>query len=150
MECIGGSGVMEDSMMPRLFRESPVNAIWEGSGNVQCLDVLRAMHKSPAAVEAFFAELGRARGADALLDAHVAALAHDLREPAEMEFRARDLVDRMAIAIQAALLVQHAPKVVADAFCRSRLGSAGHHNFGALPRGTDCGAIIARAWPGAS
>ena len=148
MECIGGSGVMEDSMMPRLFRESPVNAIWEGSGNVQCLDVLRAMQKSPAAVEAFFAEVGRARGADATLDAHVAALGKDLREPGEMEFRARDLVDRMALAIQAALLVEHAPTAVAAAFCRSRLGSAGHHNFGALPRGTDCGAIIARAWPG--
>ena len=67
-----------------------------------------------------------------------------------MEFRARDLVDRMALAIQAALLLQHAPTAVADAFCRSRLGSAAHHNFGALPRGTDCGAIIARAWPGAS
>jgi putative acyl-CoA dehydrogenase len=148
MECIGGGGVMEDSMMPRLFRESPVNAIWEGSGNVQCLDVLRAMQKSPAAVEAFFAEVGRARGADATLDAHVAALGKDLREPGEMEFRARDLVDRMALAIQAALLVEHAPTAVAVAFCRSRLGSAGHHNFGALPRGTDCGAIIARAWPG--
>jgi putative acyl-CoA dehydrogenase len=150
MECIGGSGVMEDSMMPRLFRESPVNAIWEGSGNVQCLDVLRAMQKSPAAVEVFFTELGRARGAEATLDAHVAALARDLREPAEMEFRARDLVDRMAVAIQAALLLQHAPTAVAEAFCRSRIGSAAHHNFGALPRGTDCGAIIGRAWPGAS
>jgi len=150
MECIGGSGVMEDSMMPRLFRESPVNAIWEGSGNVQCLDVLRAMQKSPAAVEAFFTELGRARGADATLDAHVAALGKDLREPGELEFRARDLVDRMALAIQAALLLQHAPAAVAEAFCSSRLGSAAHHNFGTLPRGTDCGAIIARAWPGAS
>jgi len=112
--------------------------------------VLRAMQKSPAAVEVFFTELGRARGAEATLDAHVAALGHDLREPAEMEFRARDLVDRMAVAIQAALLLQHAPTAVAEAFCRSRIGSAAHHNFGALPRGTDCGAIIGRTWPGAS
>ncbi|HEX9208778.1 MAG TPA: isovaleryl-CoA dehydrogenase [Steroidobacteraceae bacterium] len=149
LECIGGSGVMEDSMMPRLFRESPVNAVWEGSGNVQCLDVLRAMQKAPAAVDAFFAEIGKARGTDATLDAYVAALVRELRDPAELEFRARDVVDRMALAIQAALLVQHAPTAVSDAFCRSRLAAAGHHNFGALPRGVDCGAIIERAWPSA-
>jgi putative acyl-CoA dehydrogenase len=147
MECIGGSGVMEDSMMPRLFRESPVNAIWEGSGNVQCLDVLRAISKSPAALEAFFAELGKARGADSALDAYAVTLANDLCDPEEQEYRARDIVDRMALAIQAALLVQHAPQAVSDAFCRSRLAPAGHHNFGALPRGVDCGAIIARTWP---
>jgi len=147
MECIGGSGVMEDCMMPRLFRESPVNAIWEGSGNVQCLDVLRAMQKSPAAVDALFAELGKARGEDAALDAHVTALAHDLRDPAEAEYRARDVADRMAVALQAALLLQHAPHAVGDAYCRSRLAASGHHNFGALPRGVDCGAIIERAWP---
>jgi putative acyl-CoA dehydrogenase len=149
LECIGGSGVMEDSMMPRLFRESPVNAVWEGSGNVQCLDVLRAMQKTPAAVDAFFAEVGKALGTDATLDAYVAALANDLRDPAELEYRARDVVDRMALAIQAALLVQHAPTAVSDAFCQSRLSTAGHHNFGALPRGVDCGAIIERAWPSA-
>jgi putative acyl-CoA dehydrogenase len=147
MECIGGSGVMEDSMMPRLFRESPINAIWEGSGNVQCLDVLRAMRKSPAAVEAFFAELNKARGVHPALDAHVTTLASELRDPAEMEYRARDVVDRMAVALQAALLLQHAPHAVSDAYCRSRLASAGHHNFGALPRGVDCGTILARAWP---
>ncbi|MGB5103758.1 MAG: isovaleryl-CoA dehydrogenase [Steroidobacteraceae bacterium] len=147
MECIGGSGVMEDCMMPRLFRESPVNAIWEGSGNVQCLDVLRAMQKSPASVDAYFAELGKARGADAALDAHVAALAKDLRDPVEAEYRARDVADRMALALQAALLLQHAPNSVSDAYCRSRLAPAGHYNFGALPRGVDCGAIIERAWP---
>jgi putative acyl-CoA dehydrogenase len=147
MECIGGSGVMEDCMMPRLFRESPVNAIWEGSGNVQCLDVLRAMRKSPASVVAFFNEVGRARGAHPLLDAHVAALQRDLGDPADAEYRARDVVERMALALQAALLLQHAPAFVADAFCRSRLGTAGHHNFGALPRGVDCQAILRRSWP---
>ncbi len=150
MECIGGSGVMEDCMMPRLFRESPVNAIWEGSGNVQCLDVLRAMQKSPGSVDACFAELGKARGAEAALDAHVAALAKDLRDPAEAEYRARDVVDRMALALQAALLLQHAPNAVSEAYCRSRLAPAAHHNFGALPRGVDCGAIIERAWPTSS
>jgi putative acyl-CoA dehydrogenase len=147
LECIGGSGVMEDSMMPRLFRESPVNAVWEGSGNVQCLDVLRAMRKTPAAVEAFFTEIGKARGTDATLDAYVAALRNELQDLDDLEYRARDVVDRMALALQAALLVQHAPGEVSDAFCRSRLAASGHHNFGALPRGVDCGAIIARAWP---
>jgi len=146
MECIGGSGVMEDCMMPRLYREAPINAIWEGSGNVQCLDVLRAMRRSPASVEAFMAELKEARGADPALDAHVAALGRDLSDPRDAEYRARDIVERMALAIQAALLLQHAPHAVSDAFCRSRLAPAGHHNFGALPRGADCPAIVARAW----
>ncbi len=147
LECIGGSGVMEDCMMPRLFRESPVNAVWEGSGNVQCLDVLRAMQKSPAAVDAFFAELAKARGASAAFDAQVVALREDLNDPADLEYRAREITDRMALALQAALLVQHAPGEVGDAFCRSRLASAGHRNFGALPRGVDCAALIARARP---
>ncbi|HLT26798.1 MAG TPA: isovaleryl-CoA dehydrogenase [Zeimonas sp.] len=147
MECIGGSGVMEDSPFPRLFRESPVNAIWEGSGNVQCLDVLRAMQKMPATVDAFFAELAKAKGANAALDRYVAALRGEFADLADLEYRARDVVDRMALAIQAALLVQHAPAMIADAFCASRLEAAGHHNYGALPRGVDCEGIIARATP---
>ncbi len=147
MECIGGSGVMEDSPFPRLFRESPVNAIWEGSGNVQCLDVLRAMQKTPAVVGAFFAELAKARGANATLDRHVAALQKEFGDLADLEYRARDVVDRMALALQAALLAQHAPAAVADAFCASRLAASGQHNYGALPRGVDCAAIVARATP---
>ena len=147
MECIGGSGVMEDSPMPRLFRESPVNAIWEGSGNVQCLDVLRAMHKTPEVVDALFAELARARGAHPGLDRHVTALQQAFADRGELEYRARDLVDRMALALQAALLLQHAPNFIADPFCASRLEASGHHNYGALPRGTDCAAIIERATP---
>jgi putative acyl-CoA dehydrogenase len=147
MECIGGSGVMEDSPFPRLFRESPVNAIWEGSGNVQCLDVLRAMHKAPEVVDAFFREAARAKGASPLLDRWVAALRDDLRDPADLEYRARGVVDRMALAIQAALLVQHAPAFVSDAFCASRLADGGHRNYGTLPRGADCAAIIERATP---
>jgi putative acyl-CoA dehydrogenase len=147
MECIGGSGVMEDSPLPRLYREAPVNAIWEGSGNVQCLDVLRAMQKSPEVVQAFFAELAKARGGHAALDAAVAALQAELGDPAELEFRARHLVDRLALAIQAALLVQHAPPAVADAFCTSRLQGEGARQYGTLPRGADCAAIIERATP---
>ena len=130
MECIGGSGVMEDSMMPRLYREAPVNTIWEGSGNVQCLDVLRAISKTPAVIDAFFAEVAQARGANAALDQLVAGLLKDLRNVRDVEYRARDLVDRMALSLQA-----------------SRLQQAGHHNYGTLPSGVDCAAILARATP---
>ena len=149
MECIGGSGVMEDSPFPRLYREAPVNAIWEGSGNVQCLDVLRAMQKSPAVVGVFFDELAKARGGNALLDGAVAGLKAEFADLSDLEYRARHVVDRMALAIQAALLVQHAPAMVADAFCASRLGGSGDRQFGTLPRGADCQGIIARATPAA-
>jgi putative acyl-CoA dehydrogenase len=147
MECIGGSGVMEDSPFPRLFRESPVNAIWEGSGNVQCLDVLRAMKKTPEVVDAFFREVAKAKGACAALDQWVGALRKEFEDLADAEYRARDLVDRMALAIQASLLLQHAPTHVAMAFCASRLTSGGHRNYGTLPRGVECAAIIERATP---
>ena len=147
MECIGGSGVMEDSPFPRLYREAPVNAIWEGSGNVQCLDVLRAMQKTPAVVATFFAEVDKARGGNGALDRWVAALQAEFSDMADLEYRARDVVDRMALAIQAALLVQHAPPCVADAFCASRLGGTGQRQFGTLPRGVGCSAIIQRATP---
>jgi putative acyl-CoA dehydrogenase len=150
MECIGGSGVMEDSMFPRLFRESPVNAIWEGSGNVQCLDVLRAMSKTPAVLDAFFVEVGKARGAHAALDHYMAELAKDLRDLNDFEYRARDVVDRMALTMLASLLVRNAPSLVSDAFCSSRLVQVGHHNYGTLPRGIDVAAIIARATPTAA
>ena len=147
MECIGGSGVMEDSPMPRLFRESPVNAIWEGSGNIQCLDLLRAIGKEPRVLDAYFAEVEAARGADPALDRLVAMILREFQEHDDMEFRSRALADRMALALQASLLLRHAPGFVADAFCRSRLESLGHHQYGALPRGVDCKAIIGRATP---
>ncbi len=147
MECIGGSGVMEDGPFPRLFRESPVNAIWEGSGNIQCLDVLRAMQKTPEVVDAYFAEAGRVRGANAALDRWIGGIHGLLEDSADAEYRARDLVDRMALGLQAALLVQHAPAAVADAFCASRLADGGHRNYGTLPRGVDVGALIERATP---
>lgn len=149
MECIGGSGVMEDSMLPRLYREAPINAIWEGSGNVQCLDVLRAMQKTPAVVEAFVAEVKKARGGNAALDAHVASLLKEFADAGDFEVRARAVVDRMATALQAALLVQHAPAAVSDAFCASRLQQVGAHNYGTLPRDTAFAAILERAWPAA-
>lgn len=148
MECIGGSGVMEDCIMPRLFRESPVNAIWEGSGNVQCLDMLRAMNRNPGSVNAFMDEVQAAAGEDRRLDQFVARLGSELLDPSAIEFRARAVVEKMALALQGSLLLRFGNAAVADAFCASRLdpqysGLA----FGSLPRGVDCEAIIARATP---
>ena len=143
LECIGGSGFMEDSPMPRLYREAPVNAIWEGSGNVQCLDIARAVRRSPQTLEAYFAEVGSTKGENAVLDQHVAALQDDMRDLSEFESRARDLCDRLAVALEAAALIR-AASPIADAFCRSRLESLGAHNYGALT-GVDCKAIVSRA-----
>jgi putative acyl-CoA dehydrogenase len=145
MECIGGSGVMEDSPLPRLYREGPVNAIWEGSGNVQALDVLRAMRKSPEVVETYFAEVGAVRGESKALDAHVAALKDDLARTNDFETRARDFCDRLALGLQASALAAAAPGYVADAFCRARLESRGAHHYGVLPSGVDEAAIVKRA-----
>ena len=123
MECIGGSGVMEDSPLPRLFRESPVNAIWEGSGNVQCLDVLRAMQKSPGGGRRVLPRGGESEGRERSAGSlGRRACKNEFNDLADLEYRARDVVDRMALALQAALLLQHAPACVADAFCASRLG----------------------------
>ncbi len=147
MECIGGSGVMEDSMFPRLYREAPVNAIWEGSGNIQCLDVLRAMGKTPEVVDAFFAELRHTQGQNHLLDQHVRDLGKEFADTTDLQYRARHVVERMALALQASLLVRGAPAFVADAFCASRLAPEGSFNYGTLPRGVDVAAIIERATP---
>ena len=146
MECIGGSGVMEDSIMPRLFRESPVNSIWEGSGNVQCLDMLRAMQREPGSLETLMGELKQASGANRYLDEYVARLAGEFKDLADIEYRARSIVEKMALALQGALLVQHGNQAVADAFCVSRLsGQSSGLVYGNLPRGVDCASIIKRA-----
>jgi putative acyl-CoA dehydrogenase len=148
LECFGGNGFVEESGMPRLFRESPLNSIWEGSGNVQCLDVLRAMVKSPASVEAFFGEVLEGAGAEPRLDAYVAALREDIPGDVEtLQERARRVVERMAIALQASLLVRHGDEAVADAFCASRLAGDWGHAFGTLPSGADFGRIIERHRP---
>jgi putative acyl-CoA dehydrogenase len=147
MEVIGGSGVMETHMMPRLFRESPVNAIWEGSGNVQCLDILRAIEKQPEVLDAYFAELAKAKGADAHLDHFIHQLQRELQDTQALQYRARQLADGMALALEGALLVQHAPACVADAFCAGRLAERNGLSTGTLPAGFDCAAIIARAQP---
>jgi len=147
MECIGGSGVMEDCIMPRLFRESPVNAIWEGSGNIQCLDTLRALNKEPDTLHAFFTETASATGSDRRFDRFLQQLKDDFSDISDFQYRARNLVDRMALALQASLLIRHAPAAVADAFCASRLQDSGGMNYGNLPSGTDAAAIIKRATP---
>ena len=147
LECLGGNGYVEDSGLPRLYREAPLNSIWEGSGNVQALDVLRAMAREPASVDAFFAEVDLARGADPRLDDAVVGLRAGLADLDDVESRARRLVERMALVLQGSLLVRHAPPEVADAFCASRLAGDWGHAFGTLPKGVDTGAVLERALP---
>src|SRR3712207_6067804 len=122
LECLGGNGYVEESGMPRLFRETPLNSIWEGSGNVNALDVLRAMARTPEALDAFFAEVGAAAGGEPRLDAWIADLRRSLSDFEEIELRARRIVERMALALQASVLVRWGDPAVADAFCASRLG----------------------------
>ena len=147
LECVGGNGYIEESMLPRLFRESPLNGIWEGSGNVMCLDVLRAMLRTPSSVEAFRVEVDSASGGDARLDSAVARIKADLSDLDHLEHRARRVVEQMVLVLQGSLLVRYSPHAVADAFCASRLGDDWGHAFGTLPRGLDLDAIIARAAP---
>jgi len=150
LECLGGNGYVEESMMPRLYREAPLNSIWEGSGNVICLDVLRAMAREPESVDAFFAEVGRACGDEARLDRFVTGLRDDLRRPEAIETRARRLVERMAIALQASLLVRYGDAAVAEAFCASRLEADHGVAFGTLPAGLEFARIVERAQPHAA
>jgi putative acyl-CoA dehydrogenase len=145
LECLGGNGYVEESGMPRLFRESPLNSIWEGSGNVQCLDVLRAMVKEPASLEAFFAEVEEGAVAEPRLAAYANALRNEL--PGEIETiqaRARHLVERMALALQGSLLVRYGDGAVAEAFCASRLAGDWGQAFGTLPAGTNFARIVER------
>ncbi len=148
LECLGGNGYVEESGMPRLYREAPLNSIWEGSGNVIALDVLRAVAREPASLEAYFAEVDRARGADPRLDDAVLGLRAGLGDPTDLEVRARRLVERMALVLQGSLLVRHAPPAVADAFCASRLAGDWGHAFGTLPRGVDVPGVLDRVLPG--
>jgi putative acyl-CoA dehydrogenase len=147
LECLGGNGFVEDSGMPRLFRQSPVNGVWEGSGNVICLDVLRALTREPDTLEAFWSEVGRAAGGDARLARAIDDLHVDLSVLETLETRARAVVERMALVFQASLLVRFAPAAVADAFCASRLGGGGAGVFGTLPAGADTATILKRHTP---
>jgi putative acyl-CoA dehydrogenase len=145
LECLGGNGYVEESGLPRLYREAPLNSIWEGSGNVNALDVLRALAREPATVDAFFAEVELASGADGRLDAAVDGCRKALAEADEAG--ARRLVEALALVLQGSLLVRHAPPAVADAFCATRLAGDWGHAFGTLPSGLDAAAIVARATP---
>jgi putative acyl-CoA dehydrogenase len=144
LECFGGNGYVEESGMPRLYRESPLNSIWEGSGNVQCLDVLRAMVRGPEALEAFFGEVGEAAGVEPRVDAAAEELRGELGDLEAIESRARRVVERMALVLQGSLLVRFGDPAVADAFCASRLDGDWGRAFGTLPNGADVGRIIER------
>jgi putative acyl-CoA dehydrogenase len=147
LECLGGNGYVEESGLPLVFRESPLNSIWEGSGNVNALDVLRALSRSPEALDAWLTEVGQARGEDPRLDRAVEEVLTDLADLSDLEVRARRLASLMAQCLQASLLVRFGPAEVADAFCASRLGGQWAGTFGTLPRGTDLRAIVDRATP---
>lgn len=144
LECLGGNGYVEDSSMPRLFRESPLMSIWEGSGNVAALDSLRALAKQPDVVEAYFTEVGLAAGADSRFDDAMSRLGKELADRSDIEYRARRVVELMALVFQGSLLIRHGDAAVADAFCASRLGEDWGAAFGTLPTGLDTAAILAR------
>jgi putative acyl-CoA dehydrogenase len=150
LECLGGNGYVEESLMPLLYREAPLNSVWEGSGNVNALDVLRALGREPEALEAWITEVGLARGADARLDAAIdgtlAMLGELMGDPDRLEVGARRLAGRMAAVLQGSLLVRFSPPEVADVFCASRLGSSYDGTFGALAGG-DLRAIVERTTP---
>ncbi|MEV6792033.1 acyl-CoA dehydrogenase family protein [Streptomyces sp. NPDC051320] len=147
LECLGGNGYVEESGMPGLLRESPLNSIWEGSGNIQALDVLRALQREPQALNAFLQEVGKARGADHRLDRAIKDLLTDLADLEGVEARARRLVERIALVLQGSLLVRWAPPAVADAFCASRLGGDWGTAFGTLPHTLDLASVVDRAAP---
>jgi putative acyl-CoA dehydrogenase len=145
---LGGNGYVEESGMPRLYREAPLASIWEGSGNVQCLDVLRAMVKNPSSVDAFFAEVMEGAGAEPKLDAYVASLKDEIPGDLEtIELRARRIVEKMAVALQASLLVRYGDEAVSDAFCASRLSGDWGQAFGTLPPSSNFKRIIDRHRP---
>lgn len=147
MECLGGAGYVEDSILPRLYREAPLNSIWEGSGNVICLDVLRSIERTPAALEAFLAEVELARGSDRRLDTIVGEIKKHLGGASQTnpEPRARALIETMALALQASLVIRHTPPSIASVFLESRLGADRGHVYGTLPAGSPFEDIIALA-----
>ncbi|WP_101760522.1 acyl-CoA dehydrogenase family protein [Oceanicoccus sp. KOV_DT_Chl] len=152
MECLGGVGYVEENIMPRIYREAPVNAIWEGSGNVQCLDVLRAMKKESKVIDAFLAELASASGLDNRFDKFLNNLKDDFVDVSTLEYRSRAIVEKLALGLQASVLLKNGNQFVAEGFIASRIsGSLGLHesglNYGTLPNGVDCKAIIERAQP---
>lgn len=144
LECLGGNGYAEESGMPRLYREAPLMSIWEGSGNVAALDALRAMAKQPGTVDAFFAEVRLAEGADRRLDSAIARVGKELADLDDIEYRARRIVELMALVLQGAQLVRHGHPAVADAFCAGRLDGDWGIALGTLPPGIDTAGILGR------
>ncbi|MFL5322371.1 MAG: acyl-CoA dehydrogenase family protein [Myxococcaceae bacterium] len=147
MECLGGSGYVEASGAPRLYREAPLNGIWEGSGNVICLDVLRALAKEPSALDAFVEEVELGATKDRRVANYVDALKREFEDLSTIEVRARNVVEKLALALQASLLVRHGNSAVTEAFIASRLNGDWGHAFGTLPPGTDFKTIIERHQP---
>ena len=147
LECHGGNGYVEESILPRLYREAPLNSIWEGSGNVNALDVLRAMEREPESVTAFIDEAEQGRGSDKRLDQSLDALHRELSNGVPDEGQARRLVEKMATALEASLLIRYGDPAVGDAFCASRLSSDGGRSFGTLPKGLDLNSIVERHRP---
>ncbi len=147
MEVVGGNAYVEEGPMPRLYRQMPLNSIWEGAGNIMCLDVLRALARQPDAAAALLGELEPAGGAAPAFDRGLALLKDELAGGAVDPAQARRLAERIACLVQAALLLRFAPTAVAEVFCRSRLGGDWGGSFGTLPAGCDLAAILERAWP---
>lgn len=147
LECLGGAGYVEESILPRLYRESPLSSIWEGSGNVMCLDVLRALAREPETLPALLTELEKAHGVDPRYDVFLSQLTDELADHDDLETRARRIVERLALALQASLLLRHAPSFVTEAFIAARLAGEAGHEYGTLPPGLALGEILERAWP---
>jgi len=146
LECLGGGGYVEESILPRLYRDTPLNSIWEGSGNVICLDVLRALKKEEGTLQALMTEINLGVGSDKRLDIFVEKLSAELKNPADIEIRARHLVEQIGLALQGSLLVRFSSQEVADAFCASRLDNRSGHTFGTLPASTDFSKIIRQSF----
>lgn len=147
LECLGGNGYVEESPLPRLYRDAPLNSIWEGSGNVQCLEMLRAIKKDAGTLEMLLQEIRAAHGGNKLFDSFASRLERELTDSNQLEARARRLAELLALALQGSLLVRHAPHEVADAFCASRLANDSGLVFGTLPADTDFERIIERSQP---
>jgi putative acyl-CoA dehydrogenase len=146
MECLGGAGYVEESMLPRLYREAPLNSIWEGSGNVICLDVLRALQREPEALQLLLDEIGDVAN-DRRIALAIGKIKKLMAQPAQLESQARNLVETYALVLQASLMVRHAPPMNAEAFIATRLDRQGGFAYGTLPVGTSCIEILRRAWP---
>ncbi|MDQ3180481.1 MAG: DNA alkylation response protein, partial [Acidobacteriota bacterium] len=147
MEILGGNGYVEESILPRLYRDIPLNSIWEGSGNVQCLDVLRSIGKEPNGVEILLDEIKSANGANKNFDKFALNVEKELLDVDNLELRARRVVEKLALALQASVLLKNAPDFVSEAFCNSRLSDDNSLSFGTLPVGTEIKKIIERSMP---